>query len=212
MNQALAETDLYPKAQKFIAGAIAGAVATTVTYPFDLLRTRFAAQSKDKFYTSVIDSVRKIIKAEGSRGLYTGLGPAVGQILPASGIFFAGYETLRPVFKELNLPFSSADALTGATANSIAKIAIFPLDLIRKRLQVQGPARSKLAYGAIPEYQRGVFATGRAIVQSEGPRGLYRGLIIGVLKAAPASAVTMWIFEAVSYALVQKGLFTSLWE
>jgi solute carrier family 25 thiamine pyrophosphate transporter 19 len=33
------------------------------------------------------------------------------------------------------------------------------------------------------------------IGRQEGRRGLYRGLTVSLLKAAPASAVTMWTYE-----------------
>lgn len=35
-------------AQNFLAGATAGGLATTFTYPLDLLRTRFAAQGEQR--------------------------------------------------------------------------------------------------------------------------------------------------------------------
>lgn len=34
--------------QPFISGAVCGTTATVATYPFDLLRTRFAAQGETK--------------------------------------------------------------------------------------------------------------------------------------------------------------------
>lgn len=186
---------------------MAGTFATVTTYPFDILRTRFAAQSKDRVYTSVLDGFQKMAKAEGFRGLYTGLAPSIVSILPQAGLMFVGYEALAPVFKELNLPFGAGDFLAGAVASGAAKTAVFPLDLIRKRLQVQGPARSKLAYGAIPEYKRNMFAAGRAILQNEGPRGLYRGLVIGVLKAAPTASLYFWFNARALEILVQNEIF-----
>lgn len=39
-------------AQSFLAGATAGGLATTFTYPLDLLRTRFAAQGEQRVLPS----------------------------------------------------------------------------------------------------------------------------------------------------------------
>ena len=111
------------------------------------------------------------------------------------GVFFSAYETLRPLLVQLELPFGSGDATAGVLASTIAKTGVFPLDLIRKRLQVQGPARERFAGGMVPVYGKGVWSISRDILKKEGLRGLYRGLGIGLLKAAPASAITMWSYE-----------------
>jgi solute carrier family 25 thiamine pyrophosphate transporter 19 len=43
-----ATPQIHEDARNFIAGGVAGAAATAATYPFDLLRTRFAAQGSQK--------------------------------------------------------------------------------------------------------------------------------------------------------------------
>ena len=164
-------------AESFIAGASAGAVATTATYPLDLLRTRFAAQGTERIYTSLAASIRDIARSEGPRGFFQGLGAGVGQIIPYMGMFFAVYETLRVPIGSLQMPFGSGDATAGVMASVIAKTGVFPFDLIRKRLQVQGPTRAKYVHKNIPEY-KGVFKTMKDIVRKEGKRGLYRGLTV----------------------------------
>ena len=111
------------------------------------------------------------------------------------GLFFATYEILRPPLAKLELPFGSGDAAAGVMASVLAKTGVFPLDLIRKRLQVQGPTRERFAGGVVPAYGKGVWRVGTKIVNTEGWRGLYRGLGVGLVKAAPASAVTMWTYE-----------------
>lgn len=179
----------------FVSGAIAGATATTITYPLDLLRTRFAAQGSDKIYASLRSGIRDIARDEGLVGFFQGLGAGIGQILPYMGLFFSAYETLRPSLADLALPFGSGDATAGVLAGVFAKTGVFPVDLIRKRLQVQGPTRGRYAGGLIPVYSKSVWGTGRAIVVAEGWRGLYRGLGVGLAKSAPASAITMWTYE-----------------
>ncbi|PYI18109.1 mitochondrial thiamine pyrophosphate carrier 1 [Aspergillus japonicus CBS 114.51] len=186
-------------AESFIAGALAGGLATFSTYPLDLLRTRFAAQGTQRVYPSLLASVRDIARQEGPRGFFRGGSAAVGQVVPYMGLFFATYEALRPVVATLPqqvpyLPAGSGDAAAGVVASVLAKTAMFPLDLVRKRLQVQGPTRLLYVHRNIPEY-RGVFSTMALIVRTQGVRGLYRGLTVSLFKAAPASAVTMWTYE-----------------
>ena len=198
-----------PALTAFIAGATAGATATATTYPLDLLRTRFAAQGSEKVYSSIIGSIRDIGRTEGTRGFFHGVGAGVGQVMPYMGIFFAVYESLRPVLSPLEMPFGSGDATTGVVASVTAKTGIFPLDLIRKRLQVQGPTRSRFiprtGYRAVADYTGlGIWGTGKTIVLQEGWKGLYRGLTIGLIKSAPASAVTMWTYER-ALKLMKEG-------
>lgn len=177
LQSAFGERRLPAAAESFIAGAAAGAVATTGTYPLDLLRTRFAAQGTERIYTSLLASIRDISRQEGPKGFFQGLGAGVGQIIPYMGIFFATYETLRLSLSQLQLPFGSGDATAGVLASVIAKTAVFPLDLIRKRLQVQGPTREKYVHKNIPVY-KGVFKTMQSIIKQEGKKGLYRGLTV----------------------------------
>lgn len=188
-------------ATSFISGATAGAAATTVTYPLDLLRTRFAAQGNDRVYTSILASVRSIAQHEGARGFFRGLGAGVSQIVPYMGLFFASYESLKPVMAGTTLPFGSSDAVAGIVASVLSKTAVYPLDTTRKRLQVQGPHRSRYVHRNIPTYT-GVLMTLGHIWKHEGRRGMYRGLTVSLLKAAPASAVTMWTYERVMGAMI----------
>jgi solute carrier family 25 (mitochondrial thiamine pyrophosphate transporter), member 19 len=194
--------------KSFIAGSTAGAMATTATYPFDLLRTRFAAQgSSEKVYHSIATSIRDIYVQEGFTGFYRGLSAGLGQIVPNMGLFFGTYSTVHNILRKpavadlLPTPPTSGgweDAASGAVASVVAKTGVFPLDLIRKRLQVQGPTRSKYVNGIyLPDYEGGVMRTGFLIARSEGFLGLYRGLTAALIKAVPASAVTMWTYGQV---------------
>ncbi len=189
-------------AKSFVAGAVAGTAATTATYPLDLLRTRFAAQGTERVYEGLLASIRDITRNEGYTGFFRGLTAGIGQIVPYMGLFFASYESLKVPLAGAHLPFGSGDAVAGITASVLSKCAVFPLDTVRKRLQVQGPTRSKYIGGTrMPVYDRGIWATLTTIVKTEGSKGLYRGLGVSLTKAAPASAVTMWTYERALSAL-----------
>lgn len=191
-------------AESFVAGAAAGAAATAATYPLDLLRTRFAAQGNDdRVYTSLRRAVAQIGRDEGTRGFFRGLAPALGQIVPYMGMFFAAYEALRPPLAGLDLPFGGGDAVAGTLASVASKTGVFPLDTVRKRIQVQGPTRARYVHKNIPDYiGLGTFGTMRSILRTEGFRSLYRGLTVSLLKAAPSSAVTVWTYERVLGTLI----------
>ncbi|OTA69489.1 mitochondrial thiamine pyrophosphate carrier 1 [Hypoxylon sp. EC38] len=191
-------------AESFISGAAAGATATAATYPLDLLRTRFAAQGNDRVYASLRRAISDIRRDEGVRGFFRGLSPALAQIIPFMGLFFAVYEGARLPLGKMELPWGTGDATAGVVASVIAKTGVFPLDLVRKRIQVQGPTRSRYVHKNIPEY-KGTISTIRTVLQREGVRGLYRGLTVSLIKAAPASAVMMWIYERTLNFLVSQG-------
>ncbi|PNP49341.1 hypothetical protein THARTR1_09949 [Trichoderma harzianum] len=187
-------TRMPDSAETFVAGAVSGAAATGATYPLDLLRTRFAAQGRHRVYSSLRGALWDIYRDEGPKGFFRGLGPALGQIIPFMGIFFASYEGLRLRLGNLHLPWGSGDATAGIIASVVAKTAVFPLDLVRKRIQVQGPTRSKYVYNNIPIYTSAARGL-QSIYRTEGFRGLYKGLPISLVKAAPASAITLWTYE-----------------
>ena len=50
------------------------------------------------------------------------------------------------------------------------------------------------------------------IFMKEGIRGLYRGLTVSLIKAAPASAVTMWTYERVLHSLMETTRVDEIWE
>lgn len=66
-------------AQNFALGSIAGAFGATIVYPIDLVKTRMQNQRSkvvgELMYRNSLDCAKKVIRHEGFRGLYSGLGP-----------------------------------------------------------------------------------------------------------------------------------------
>ncbi|KAJ3035001.1 mitochondrial thiamine pyrophosphate transporter [Rhizophlyctis rosea] len=183
---------------------MAGTAATVITFPFDLLRTRFAAQGEPKVYTGIIQAIRLILRNEGVSGFYRGVGPSVAAIIPQMGIVFETYAVFQrwagrvmrmPVGEELNKYMSGIDHfVAGGLAGMAGKTAVMPFDVVRKRLQIQGPDRNAYSVGQIPKYT-GFTHCVRQIVRHEGFLALYKGLVPGLLKAAPSSAITFLVYE-----------------
>ncbi|KAJ1835433.1 mitochondrial thiamine pyrophosphate transporter [Coemansia sp. RSA 2706] len=205
IEAALRRAQAPKRVRSFVGGALAGALATSVTYPFDLLRTRFIAQElSSRVHSSLVEAVGHIYREEGVRGFYRGLWPACLQIMPYMGIVFTSYDMLasgyrwarRTVLSEspiLRLLDPVQDAVIGAGAAVIGKTCVYPLDLVRKRLQIQGPHLLSYAHGRVPKYV-GMSDALMYIVRQEGVLALFRGLTPALIKAAPASATVFFVF------------------
>ncbi|KAK3817351.1 MAG: mitochondrial carrier domain-containing protein [Benniella sp.] len=218
--------------QSFIAGASAGIAATACTYPFDLLRTRFAVQRDVKVYTSIIQACQHIYHADGFQGFYRGMAPALIQVIPYMGIMFGSYDTFKrasswlrdkasvesqlqtdqkqPIKVAGQFLLGLEDMLCGGLSGVISKTGVYPLDMVRKRLQIQGSEQQKaiinmsgVKSNTVERLPTGVWHCMVHIARTEGYLALYKGLLPGLVKAAPASAVIFLVFSQTS-ALVEK--------
>ncbi|XP_040382229.1 mitochondrial carrier protein CoAc1-like [Oryza brachyantha] len=164
-----------------LAGSAAGGTAMLVTYPLDLARTRLACQGAAGGMSGVLRSAY----AEGGsvRGLYRGVCPSLARVLPASGLNLCAYEALTA-----RLPHEepgrreAAKVACGIAAGLVASTATYPLDVVRRQIQLRGGGG-------------GTLQTFRAIVQAQGARRLYSGLGITYVKRAPSVAVSLVAYD-----------------
>ncbi|KAL1919675.1 uncharacterized protein VTP21DRAFT_1606 [Calcarisporiella thermophila] len=197
-----------PTVKSFLCGAMAGSIATAGTYPFDLLRTRFAMQGERKVYAGMMQAFKEIYKHEGIGGFYRGVVPSIIQIMPYMGLMFGSYDAFKRGFLWLERNnmwpesfHSMEDATCGALSGLISKLGVFPVDVIRKRLQIQGPTRSNYILPNLPRYSKSMIRCMRQIVRREGVLALYKGVTPGLIKAVPTSAVTFAVFGAMKNLL-----------
>jgi solute carrier family 25 folate transporter 32 len=70
--------------------------AGTVTYPYQVLRSRLQSyHSEERFGKGIRGVAGKIWKEEGWRGFYKGLGTSIVRVLPATWVTFLVYENVR---------------------------------------------------------------------------------------------------------------------
>ncbi|KAH6768589.1 Mitochondrial substrate carrier family protein [Perilla frutescens var. frutescens] len=195
----------------YIIGSLSGCAATVGSYPFDLLRTILASQGEPKVYPSMRSAFVNILETRGIRGLYAGLAPTIVEIIPYAGLQFGTYDTFKRWAMAWNryrsgYPRRDDDVLTdlqvslcGLAAGICSKAVCHPLDVVKKRFQVQGLQRDQ-RYGARLESRAytNMHDALLQILRTEGSPGLYKGIVPSVVKAAPATAVTFLVFDSAS--------------
>ncbi|KAG6428151.1 hypothetical protein SASPL_112400 [Salvia splendens] len=179
----------------YVSGALAGCAATVGSYPFDLIRTLLASQGEPKVYPNMRAAFSDILKKRGFRGLYAGLTPTLIEIVPYAGLQFGTYDNFKP-----DDTLSSFQLfLCGLAAGTCTKAVCHPLDVVKKRFQVEGLQRDP-RYGARVEHRayRNMYDALCQILHKEGWAGLYKGITPSIVKAAPAGTVTFVAYEFTS--------------
>lgn len=171
--------------RRLAAGACAGMVATLVTFPLDTLRLRMAVDPNCKTMGAAIVALSR----EGSgAAFYRGLGASLAGIAPYMALELAMYDILPP-----RMPVVAR----GFTAAAVATLTCYPLDTMRRYIQLQ--AGSSVAVGA----------AARHIFASDGIPGFYRGFIPSNLKNLPNKSRLRCIFECAVQILRQFSLIPS---
>ncbi|RLU24974.1 hypothetical protein DMN91_003065 [Ooceraea biroi] len=185
----------------FIAGASAGSIATIVSFPFDTIRTRLVAQSNNRqIYNGVLHSCSMILRQESPRVFFSGLLPTLLQIAPHTGLQFAFYAFFTDFYRKHTSGTEKTSVynsiLSGSAAGLIAKTIVYPFDLTRKRLQIQGFQRGRVGFGKFFQCN-GLLDCLRVTVREEGVRGLFKGLVPSQVKAAATTALHFTVYEQV---------------
>jgi solute carrier family 25 thiamine pyrophosphate transporter 19 len=92
-------------------------------------------------------------------------------------------------------PPSWAQSLVcGGASGVFAKTVVYPLDFVKKRLQVQGFEEARSKFGATPRYN-GALDCLVKVARTEGYHSLFKGYVPSLLKAAVTTAAHFAFYE-----------------
>jgi solute carrier family 25 protein 16 len=141
-----------------VAGSAAGGTAVLCTYPLDLARTKLAYQVSDTrqslrggangfyrqpTYSGIKEVLAMAYKEGGPRGLYRGIGPTLIGILPYAGLKFYIYEELKRHVPEEHQNSVRMHLPCGALAGLFGQTITYPLDVVRRQMQVKKQTNQK---------------------------------------------------------------------
>ena len=158
-----------------------------LTYPFDIIRARLAYHlllHRDFSFWPTIKAISNEHRFSFA-GFYKGFMPSLYGIVPYAGISFYCYDRMKRLLGE----GSFAKFFSGCIAGAAGQTAAYPLDVVRRRMQLSSVAVH------LPRYKN----TAHALVQilkNEGLRGLFLGISINYIKVAPATGVSFVVYES----------------
>lgn len=188
--------------RKFYSFGVFMTMSIRVTvYPAMLIRTRLQVQKGKSLYGGTYDAFRKILRAEGVRGLYRGF--MVNTFTLISGqAYITTYELVRKYVSNYSKDNTVKSLVAGGSASLVAQSITVPIDMISQQLMMQGEGeyltRFKVKPKATPGAKHRVtFGQTRDIIAqifaADGFRGFYRGYVASLLTYIPNSAV-WWPF------------------
>ncbi|XP_024377247.1 calcium-dependent mitochondrial ATP-magnesium/phosphate carrier protein 3 [Physcomitrium patens] len=176
---------------RLVAGGSAGAIAQTIIYPLDLLKTRLQCHNEPGRAPRLAKFTYDILIHEGPRALYRGLLPSLLGIIPYAGIDLTTYETLKIKARLLLPPGTEPGPFVhlccGTFSGAFGATCVYPLQLIRTRLQAQSSKSNERYTGMVDAF--------RHTYRKEGLRGFYKGWLPNMLKVVPSASITYLVYE-----------------
>lgn len=165
----------------FFAGAAAGLAQSIVCSPMELIKTRLQLQNNQKNavkFKSAFALGQHILRTEGARGVFKGLGITAARDCPGFSSYFVAYELMARCNENPSVFYT---LMAGGLAGSFSWLVTFPLDTIKSRLQADGMS-GKAEYSGIKDCVQKSY-------KNEGLSFLTRGLGSTLIRAFPMNAV-----------------------
>ena len=146
----------------------------------------------------IMATARKMWTNNGFRSFYRGLPMGLVGMFPYSAIDLTTFEYLKRYLTKQNArkrqcseteahPGAVATAFIGGFSGALGASMVYPLNLLRTRLQTQGTI-------AHPRKYNGIWDVTVQTVKGEGFRGLFKGVTPNLLKVVPAVSIVSFAF------------------
>ncbi|POS84679.1 hypothetical protein EPUL_002435 [Erysiphe pulchra] len=181
-----------------LTGAMARSFAGFVLMPMTVIKVRF--ESNLYTYKSIFGAGIDILRTEGFKGFFAGVGATTARDAPYAGLYVLLYEQSKKRFSNLTLQLSTAETnylnengtksasvnfASGMVAAGLATALTNPFDTIKTRIQLQ------------PKAYPNVFYAARKMIREEGLKTFFNGLGLRMARKALSSALAWTLYEEV---------------
>lgn len=190
-----------PLFKKVLAGGLAGALASAVANPTDLVKVRLQTDGQlkgndgkflPKKYTGMTNAFLSIVREEGVLGLWKGVGPTVGRATVLAAAELSTYDEVKgrllqtPYFEEGLFCTVTTAALSGL----LSTIASSPFDVVKSR--VMGQPLNPDGTGRL---YRGMVHCFVQSTKTEGLLSLYNGFWPNFGRVVPRVIIVFIVME-----------------
>lgn len=186
----------------YVSGGFGGVVSQITVYPIDTLKYRVQCLQLDssvKGFDLLLKTARQMYLEGGLHIFYRGLIAGVTGIFPYLALDLGTFSNIKKWYikREAKLQGKQEDDIRlpnhvvlsmGAVSGTFGASMVYPINLIRTRLQLQGTF-------AHPHVYNGFFDCMQRTVRREGLPGLYKGLTPNLLKVAPLVSISYLCYE-----------------
>ncbi|CAG8480379.1 3327_t:CDS:2 [Scutellospora calospora] len=196
-------------AQVYVAGFGSGIACFIVSTPTELVKCRAqAVKQKDLTMTSSTtwNVFKDVIQTRGVRGLYQGGLITIIRDAPGYGVYFWTYEVLKRSMNVTSDNFDRSNGpkllFSGGMAGVLSWASIYPLDVIKSRIQTQQQPLSKsimnktvTSSSVSSASYSGIIECATRSYRNEGISVFFKGITPTLVRALPVNAVTFYVYE-----------------
>ncbi|KAA8907209.1 hypothetical protein TRICI_005028 [Trichomonascus ciferrii] len=197
--EGVADPSELSRASTFLSGGIGGVLSQFTIYPIDTLKFRIQCSRPTPGQPLIKTTMQQMWREGGLSLFYRGVLVGVCGIFPFAALDLGTFSAMKRAYlagqaRKLGVEPSEVElgnmaVLTmGALSGSVGASAVYPINLLRTRLQAQGTAAHPYTY-------TGFMDVLRKTVARDGPRGLFRGLGPNLAKVAPAVSISYLVYE-----------------
>lgn len=181
--------------QKILAGSLSGGIASAITSPMELVKTRLQAASSESLTASAV--IRGVVEKQGVAGLWNGAMPGLVRAAVLTAAQCATYDEVKTTVKSVTgwTDHAGTHLLSSMIAGLVTTTATNPLDVIKTHM-FMGRDKQKL----------GIFQTASKVLRNDGVMGFMKGWSASYARLGPHTVIMFLTAEQLRPLMGLKGL------